>query len=480
MQERHDTYQNPLVDRYASGEMAQLFSDRRRHILWRRLWIALAEAEHELGLSVVSKAQIEQMRQHAEDINYDTVRELESRLRHDVMAHLKAFGLQCPSASPIIHLGATSAYILDNADLILMREGLGILSRRLVSIINALAQLAERHKDLATIAFTHYQPAHLTTVGKRACLWLQDFLFDLEDLQYRLKNLRLRGAKGAVGTQASFMALFEGDEKKVKKLEALIAQKMGFEGAYPVTGQTYSRKVDSQVLYLLAGMAQSAHKFSNDIRLLQNLREMEEPFEAEQVGSSAMPHKRNPILSERVASLARFVICESLNPAVTASSQWFERTLDDSANRRLTLPEAFLATEALLNVVHNIVVGLKVYPRIIERHVREELPFLATELILMEATRAGGDRQLLHERLRVHAMESSRLIKEEGKDNDLLERITQDPAFSAIRPRLAGLLDPKHFIGRSPQQVEEFLKEKVGSVLEKYKGSIEMPVKLTV
>ncbi|HHT9118468.1 MAG TPA: adenylosuccinate lyase [Candidatus Hypogeohydataceae bacterium YC38] len=480
MQERHDTYQNPLVDRYASLEMAQLFSDKRRHILWRKLWIALAEAEHELGLPMVSRAQIEEMRQHEENIDYDKVREIESRLRHDVMAHLQAFSLQCPKAKPIIHLGATSAFVLDNTDLILMRDGLEILRRRLASVLSTLAQQAKKHQHLITVAFTHYQPAQLTTVGKRVCLWLQDFLLDMEDLEYRLERLRFQGAKGATGTQASFMALFEGDEEKVKRLEELVAQKMGFKGSYPITGQTYTRKVDSQVLCLLAGIGQSAHKFSNDIRLLQNLQEMEEPFEAEQVGSSAMPHKRNPVMSERIAGLARFVICGSLNPAFNAAGQWFERTLDDSANRRLAIPETFLATEGLLNLVHNVAAGLRAYPKVIERRVRQELPFLATERILMEATKADGDRQLLHERLRVHAMESARLVKEEGRDNDLLERIASDPSFSSIKTQLPSLLNPRDFVGRAPQQVEEFLKERVAPLLERYKSLIEEPIKLSV
>ncbi|MFQ5862905.1 MAG: adenylosuccinate lyase [Candidatus Brocadiales bacterium] len=482
MPEKHDTYQNPLADRYTGPEMAQLFSDKNRHTIWRRLWIALAEAEHELGLKNISKAQIDEMRAHQEDIPYDEVRKLESRIKHEVMAHLRVFGEQCPSARPIMHLGATSAYVLDNADLIIMRNGLEIIRRRLIGVINALAKQARTHRDLVTVAFTHYQPAQLTTVGKRVCLWLQDFLLDLEDLEHRIETLKFRGVKGATGTQDSFMALLDGDSKKIKRLEELVAKKMGFSASYTVTGQTYSRKIDSQILALLSGAAQSAHKFSNDVRLLQNLREAEEPFEAEQVGSSAMPYKRNPVLSERIASLARLVICGSLNPTFTAAGQWFERTLDDSANRRISIPEAFLATEGFLNITHNVATGLKVHPKIIERHVKEELPFLATERILMEAVKGGGDRQTLHERIRVHAMESARLIKEGGGDNDLLDRIARDPAFSAVvdKKQLNQILEPKKFIGRAPEQVDDFLEGTVTPILERYKHLVEDPVRLTV
>ena len=480
MEEKPVTYQDPLVGRYASPEMVHAFSEKRKHILWRRLWIALAEAEHELGLQTVSRDQIEEMRLHVEDIDYEKIREIEARTRHEVMAHLHAYGLQCPKARPIIHLGATSAYVLDNADLIIISEGLEILRRRLVGVINELAQQSWRHRSLVTVAFTHYQPASLTTVGKRMGLWLQDFLLDLRELEFRQENLRFHGARGAVGTQASFMALFDEEEEKVKALEGLVAGKMGFKESYPLAGQTYPRKVDAQVLACLSGIAQSAHKMTNDVRLLQNLREMEEPFEAEQVGSSAMPQKRNPILSERVAGLARYVLSSSLNPAFTAASQWFERTLDDSSNRRLSLPGAFLATEALLSLVHNIAAGMTVYPRMIDRHVREELPFLATERILMAAAKLGGDRQLLHERLRVHAMEAGRVIKEEGAENDLLERIASDPAFSNIKERLPSLLEPRNFVGRAPQQVEEFLKGVVEPLLMRYKDLIEKPVQIRV
>ncbi len=470
--------QDVLVERYASPDMAYNFSEKRKHILWRRLWIALAEAQQELGLQVVSGEQVSEMRQHVEDIDYEKVKEIESRIRHEVMAHLHVYGLQCPKAKPIIHLGATSAYVLDNADLIILREGLEILRRRLVGVINELAQQAQRHRSLVTVAFTHYQPATLTTVGKRMSLWLQDFVMDLEEMEFRLNNLKFLGARGAVGTHASLMALF-GDEEKVKALERLVADKMGFKGCYPVAGQTYPRKVDAQVLACLSGIAQSAHKMTNDIRLLQNLREIEEPFEAEQVGSSAMPQKRNPILSERVAALARYVLCSSLNPAFTAAGQWFERTLDDSANRRLSLPGAFLATEAILNLIHNIAAGLMIYPKVIDRHVKEELPFLATERILMEAVKKGGDRQLLHERLRTHAMEAARVAKE-GGDNDLLVRITSDAAFSSIKPSLQELLDPKNFIGRAPQQVEEFLRDVVEPLLGRCKDLIGKPVQVRV
>lgn len=480
MQENNATFQDPLVGRYASPEMVQAFSEKSKHILWRRLWIALAEAEHELGLPMVTKDQIEEMKQHVEDIDYEKIKDIEARIRHEVMAHLHAYGLQCPKAKPIIHLGATSAYILDNADLLIIREGLKILRRRLVGVINELAQQAWRHRSLVTMAFTHYQPANLTTVGKRISLWLQDFVLDLEELESRLQNLRFHGARGAVGTQASLMALFDEDEEKVKALESLVAEKMGFKESYPVAGQTYPRKVDAQVLGCLSGIAQSTHKMTNDIRLLQNLKEVEEPFETEQVGSSAMPQKRNPILSERAAGLARYVLCSSLNPAFTVASQWLERTLDDSSNRRLSLPDAFLATEAILNLVHNISAGMTVYPKMIDRHVREELPFLAMERILMEAVKVGGDRQLLHERLRVHAMQATRIMKEEGGENDLLERIASDPAFSAIKERLPSLLDPGNFIGRAPQQVDEFLKTVVEPLLKRYKDFVEKPVQIKV
>ncbi len=482
MSERHDTYQNPLVDRYASPGMARLFSDKNRHTTWRRLWIALAEAEKELGLKNITKAQIDEMKTHQDDIPYDEVRRVESRIKHDVMAHLRAFGDQCPAARPIMHLGATSAYVLDNTDLIIMRSGLDIIRQRLIGVIDALSKQARMHRDLVTVAFTHYQPSQLTTVGKRVCLWLQDFLLDLEDLEYRVNTLRFRGVKGATGTQDSFMALMDGDSTEVKKLEELVTKKMGFSASYPVTGQTYSRKIDSQILTLLSGIAQSAHKFSNDIRLLQNLREAEEPFEAEQVGSSAMPYKRNPVLSERIASLARLVICGSLNPAFTAAGQWFERTLDDSANRRISIPQAFMATEGLLNLAHNVAAGLKVNPKIIGRRVRDELPFMATERILMEAVKGGGDRQALHERIRVHSMESTRLIKEGGGDNDLLDRIATDPEFSTVidKKHLYQMLEPKKFIGRAPEQVNDFLKEMVTPALKRHKHLIEDPVKLTV
>ncbi|MCQ4573844.1 MAG: adenylosuccinate lyase [Candidatus Brocadiales bacterium] len=482
MTERHDTYRNPLADRYAGPEMARLFSDNNRHTTWRRLWIALAEAQHEIGLKNITGAQIDEMKAHLEDIPYDEVRKLESRIRHDVMAHLRVFGEQCPGAKPIMHLGATSAYVLDNTDLIIMRGALEIIKKRLAGVIDALSKQAGTHRDLVTVAFTHYQPAQLTTVGKRACLWLQDFLLDLEDLEYRVGTLKFRGVKGATGTQDSFMALLDGDSGKIKRLEELVAKKMGFSASYPVTGQTYSRKIDSQALALLSGIAQSAHKFSNDVRLLQNLREAEEPFEAEQVGSSAMPYKRNPVLSERTASLARLVICGSLNPAFNAAGQWFERTLDDSANRRISIPETFMATEGLLTLVHNVAAGLKVNPNIIEHHVRSELPFLATERILMAAVKGGGDRQELHERIRVHAMEAVRLIKEGATDNDLLDRIAGDPKFSAFidRKQLDQVLDPGKFVGRAPEQVDDFLKDTVAPVLKRHKHLIEKPVKLTV
>ncbi|HHT9125820.1 MAG TPA: adenylosuccinate lyase [Candidatus Brocadiia bacterium] len=469
-QAKYDKYQNPLIERYASAEMCSNFSDKRKYSTWRRLWVALAETEKGLGLDIISDEQIQEMRKFEDDVNFDVANEYERKMKHEVMAHIHAYASQCPKARPIIHLGATSAYVMDNADLIMMRDGMKILQKALVNVIYALSSFAKRYANLPTLGFTHFQPAQLTTVGKRACLWVQDFILDLDDLEQRIDGLKFRGVKGTTGTQQSFMALFNQDEEKVKKLDELVTQKMGFNEAFPVTGQTYTRKVDTQALFVLAGIAQSAHKFANDIRLLQSLREIEEPFEEEQVGSSAMPYKRNPMRCERVTALARYVICNALNPAFTAASQWLERTLDDSANRRISIPEAFLATDAILNIVLNVSSGLVVYPKVIENRIRQELPFMVTEEILMAAVSAGGDRQVLHKRIQEHAMESIRLVKEEGKENDLLERIAKDTSFSILKGKLRErFANPEILVGRAPGQVHEFLKDIVKPILAKHK-----------
>lgn len=463
----YDVYQSPLVERYATREMSESFSAKTKFRTWRRLWVALAEAEQALGLPITD-AQLDEMRRFQDEINHEVAEAREQQTRHDVMAHIYAYGLQCPAARPIIHLGATSAYVADNTDLILIRNGLQIVRKKLVNIIDVLASFAARHRSLVTLAFTHYQPAQLTTVGKRACLWAYDLVLDLEDLEFRLNTLRFRGEKGTTGTQESFMKLFNGDEEKVKAVDRLIAEKMGFSETFPVTGQTYPRKVDSQVLDVLSGMAQSAHKFSNDLRLLHNLKEMEEPFETEQVGSSAMAYKRNPRRCELITALARHVIVNSLNPALTAANQWFERTLDDSANRRLSLAEGFLAVDGILNVYLNIAAGMVVYPTVIHRHVMDELPFMATEELLMTAVKAGGDRQELHERIRRHAVEAARRVKEEGKPNDLFDRLAADSAFVMVHDRLAHEIDPGRFIGRAPQQVDEFLDQVINPIRARY------------
>ena len=460
----YDVYQSPLNSRYASREMQHLFSPERKFRTWRKLWIALAEVEQELGLPI-SEGQISEMKAHADDINYDVAAREEARVRHDVMAHVYAFGEQCPSARGIIHLGATSCYVGDNTDLILMSEGLRLVRARLVAVIQSLSGFAGQYKDLATLGFTHFQPAQPVTVGKRATLWIQDLLMDLEDLDHVLQSLGFLGSKGTTGTQASFMALFNQDQDKVRELDRRIAAKMGFDRVYPVTGQTYSRKVDSRVLNVLAGIAQSGHKFSNDIRLLQHLKEIEEPFEKDQIGSSAMAYKRNPMRSERLASLARYVLSAAANPAMTAAEQWLERTLDDSANKRIAVPEAFLATDALLLLYQNITSGLVVYPRVIARHLQDELPFMATENILMEAVKRGGDRQKLHEKIRQYSMEAGFRVKSEGLDNNLLERIAADPAFGLASSDLDQLLDPSLYIGRAPEQVDEFLASHVAPLL---------------
>ncbi len=455
-----NTYESPFNARYASKEMQELFSQDKKFKTWRRLWIALAEAEMELGQNITQE-QIDELKKFKDDINYEVAEKKEREVRHDVMAHVHAYGEQCPLAKGIIHLGATSCYVGDNTDIIIMAEALRLIRAKLGAAIKKLMAFALEYKDLPTLGFTHYQPAQLVTVGKRACLWLQDLLIDLEDLDFVLSGMKLLGNKGTTGTQASFMSLFEGDSAKVRKLEALIAEKMGFDKVYPVSGQTYTRKQDSRVLNVLSGIAQSAYKFSNDIRLLQSMKEIEEPFEAKQIGSSAMAYKRNPMRSERISSLARYVIVDALNPAITASTQWFERTLDDSANKRISIPEAFLAVDAILNIYINVADGLVVYPKVIGKHVLEELPFMATENIMMEAVKRGGDRQELHERIRVHSMEAAKQVKLYGNANDLIDRIAGDPLFGMDREAIMSVMDAKNYIGRAPQQVEEFIEEHV-------------------
>lgn len=459
-----DTYETPLASRYASQAMQQLFSPDMKFSTWRRLWIALAEAEQTLGLPITDE-QIAEMKANADVINYESAERHEAIVRHDVMAHVHAFGEQCPLARPIIHLGATSCYVGDNTDLIIMVEGLKLIRRQLVGVLRRLSRFAYTYRELPTLGFTHFQPAQLVTVGKRATLWMNDLVMDIEDLDHVLASLRFLGSKGTTGTQASFMSLFDGNEEKVKNLDLLVARKMGFDAVYPVSGQTYSRKVDARVLSVLSGIAQSAHKFSNDIRLLQHLKEIEEPFEKGQIGSSAMAYKRNPMRSERIAALSRHVISNVLNPAMTAAEQWFERTLDDSANKRLAVPEAFLATDAILTLYLNISGGLVVYPKVIERHINEELPFMATENILMAAVKRGGDRQDLHERIRQHSMAAGARVKADGLENDLLDRISADPAFGLHADALDQLLDASAYIGRSVGQVVEFLKEVIEPIL---------------
>lgn len=463
----NDTYESPLNSRYASQEMQFLFSPDNKFRTWRRLWIALAESEKELGLNITQE-QIDELIANKDDINYDVARREEKIVRHDVMAHVHAYGEQCPAAKGIIHLGATSCYVGDNTDLLIMRDALILIRKRLVHVVSSLAGFADANKSLATLGFTHFQPAQLVTVGKRATLWLQDLLMDLDELSFVIDSLKLLGCKGTTGTQASFLNLFQGDHGKVVALDRMIAEKMGFADTYMVSGQTYSRKVDSRVLNVLSSIAQSAHKFSNDIRLLQHLKEIEEPFEKTQIGSSAMAYKRNPMRSERIASLSRYVISDAMNPAMTASEQWFERTLDDSANKRISVPEAFLAVDAILSIYKNVVSGLVIYPGVIRKHLMDELPFMATENIMMEAVLRGGDRQDLHERIRVHSMDAGSVVKNEGKPNDLLERIASDPAFGLDAESLQSLLDPNLYVGRCPEQVQAFLEEQVKPVLAKY------------
>ena len=477
---KYDKYQSPLAERYASEEMSYNFSDQLKYSTWRKLWIVLAETQRTLGIKAITRKQIDEMIKFRDKINFDAARKHEIRVKHDVMAHVHAYGDQCPDASSIIHLGATSAYVQDNADLILIKNGMRILLKKLVNIIDALVVFAHKNKDMITLGYTHYQPAQLTTVGKRACLWMQDFILDIEDLENRIENLRFRGAKGTIGTQNSFMALFNNDEKKVKQLDRQISKKMGFDKILPVTGQIYTRKIDSQISDVLSGIAQSAHKFANDIRLLHNLREIEEPFGKKQIGSSAMPYKRNPMRCERVTSLARYIICDSVNTDLTSGAQWFERTLDDSANRRLVLPEMFIATDAMLDIVLGVVRGLTVYPKVIERHVNEELPFLASESILMEAVKAGGNRQKLHEKIRKYSMETITLVKEKGAGNDFMERIKRDEDFAKIKDKLADILNPKNFIGRAPKQVSEYITEVAKPLLRKFKKLLGIKIEFRV
>ncbi len=462
-----DTYESPLSSRYADKEMKYIFSPDKKFRTWRKLWIALAEAEHELGLAITQE-QIDELKAHAEDINYEVAEEREKIVRHDVMSHVYAYGVQCPKAAGIIHLGATSCYVGDNTDVIIMTEALRIVEKKLVSAIRQLSAFAEKYKDLPTLAFTHFQPAQPTTVGKRATLWIQDLLMDLEDVRYVLQNMKLLGCKGTTGTQASFLELFEGDHEKCKQIDRLIAKKMGYDDCFAVSGQTYSRKLDSRVLNVLAGIAQSATKFSNDIRLLQHLKEIEEPFEKNQIGSSAMAYKRNPMRSERMASLSRYVMVDVLNPYITAATQWFERTLDDSANKRLSVPEAFLAVDAILNLYINVSNGLVVYDKVITSRLMNELPFMATENIMMDAVKRGGNRQELHERIREHSMAASAVVKRDGGENDLLKRIAGDPAFGVTLEELQALLRPENYVGRAPQQTEDFLRETVASALAPY------------
>ena len=475
----YDRYVSPLSERYASKEMQYVFSPDKKFKTWRRLWIALAETEKELGLSITQE-QIDELKAHAEDINYEVAKEREKVVRHDVMSHVYAYGQQCPKAKGIIHLGATSCYVGDNTDIIVMSEALEIVRKKLINVIAELAKFADNYKNQPTLAFTHFQPAQPTTVGKRATLWMQEFLMDLQDLEYVKSTLKLLGSKGTTGTQASFLELFDGDQEKIDQIDPMIAKKLGFEACYPVSGQTYSRKVDTRVLNVLAGIAASAHKFSNDIRLLQHLKEVEEPFEKTQIGSSAMAYKRNPMRSERIASLSRYVMIDALNPAITSATQWFERTLDDSANKRLSVPEGFLAIDGILDLCLNVVDGLVVYPKVIEKRLMSELPFMATENIMMDAVKAGGDRLELHERIRELSMEAGRNVKEKGLDNNLLDLIAADPAFGLNEEELKKTMDPAKYVGRAPLQVENFLKKVVDPVLEANKDVLGMTAEINV
>ena len=474
-----DRYTSPLSQRYASREMQYIFSQDMKFTTWRKLWIALAETEMELGLPITQE-QIDEMKNHVSDINYDVAQAREKEVRHDVMSHVYAYGVQCPKAKGIIHLGATSCYVGDNTDIIIMNEALKLVKKKLVNVIAELAKFAKENKALPTLAFTHFQPAQPTTLGKRATLWLNEFVMDLEDLEYVQSTLKLLGSKGTTGTQASFLELFEGDQEKVDQLDPMIARKMGFQACYPVSGQTYSRKVDTRVVNVLAGIAASAHKFSNDIRLLQHLKEVEEPFEKSQIGSSAMAYNRNPMRSERIASLSRYVMIDALNPAITSATQWFERTLDDSANKRLSVPEGFLAVDGILDLMLNVVDGLVVYPKVIEKHLMAELPFMATENIMMDAVKAGGDRQELHERIRELSMEAGRTVKVEGRDNDLLERIAGDPAFKLSLEDLKKSMDPARYTGCAQAQVEKYLKNIIRPILDSNRELLGVSAEINV
>ena len=481
-----DVYVSPLSTRYASKEMQYIFSPDKKFSTWRKLWIALAETDKELDLQDsegnprISQEMIDEMKQHIEDINYDVAKKREAEVRHDVMSHVYAYGQQCPKAAGIIHLGATSCYVGDNTDIIIMTEAMKLVRKKLINVINELAKFALKYKDLPTIAFTHFQPAQPTTVGKRATLWIQELLLDLNDLNYQIDQQKLLGCKGTTGTQASFLELFHGDHEKCKQLDQKIAEKMGFDSCYPVSGQTYSRKVDSRVLNVLAGIAQSAHKFTNDIRLLQHLKEVEEPFEKSQIGSSAMAYKRNPMRSERIASLSDFVIANAMNPALVAATQWFERTLDDSANKRLSVPEGFLAIDGILDLYLNVVDGLVVNDKVIHKRFMEEIPFMATENIMMDAVQAGGNRQELHEKIRTYSMEAGAVVKKEGKPNDLLERIAADPAFGKSLEELQAIMEPKLYVGRSPEQTEEFVRDYVQPILDAHKDELGMTAVISV
>ena len=474
-----DRYDSPLSGRYASKEMQYIFSQDKKFTTWRRLWIALAEAERELGLNITEE-QIAELKSHVNDINYDVAVAREKEVRHDVMSHVYAYGVQCPKAKGIIHLGATSCYVGDNTDIIIMTEGLKLVKKKLLNVMSKLADFAEKYKALPTLAFTHFQPAQPTTVGKRATLWLMELKLDYDDICYMIDSMKLLGSKGTTGTQASFLELFDGDHEKIKKIDKLIAEKMGFTDCFPVSGQTYSRKVDSRVLNVLAGIASSAHKFSNDIRLLQHLKEVEEPFEKSQIGSSAMAYKRNPMRSERIASLSRYVMSDLMNPYITAAAQWFERTLDDSANKRLSVPEAFLAIDGILDLYMNVADGLVVYEKVIEKHIMAELPFMATENIMMDAVKRGGDRQELHEKIRTLSMEAGRNVKERGLDNNLLELIAAEPSFGITLDELKKQMEPSKYTGRSKEQVEDFLKEVIRPILEENKAELGLEAEINV
>ena len=472
-------YNSPLNSRYASKEMSFIFSDDMKFSTWRKLWVALAEGERSLGINITEE-QINELKSNINNINYDEARKREKELRHDVMSHVYAYGLQCPNAKGIIHLGATSCYVGDNTDIIIMRDALLLIKKKLITVLNHLSNFAMKYKDMPTLGFTHFQPAQLTTVGKRATLWMQDLVIDIENIDFVLAKLKLRGVKGTTGTQASFMNLFEGDEEKIKSLDTYVAEKMGFEKSYGVTGQTYPRKIDSIILNTLSEVAQSAYKFSNDLRLLQSIKEIEEPFEKHQIGSSAMAYKRNPMRSERMSSLARTVIVNALNPAITAATQWFERTLDDSANKRISVPEAFLALDGVLNLYINIAESMVIYDKVIAKHVNEELPFMATENIMMECTKRGCDRQELHERIREHSMAAAKRVKGEGLSNDLIERIMADDYFKLTKEEILDIIDPLKFIGRAPSQVVEFIDEYVTPIINENKDALEIKSEINV